>query len=54
MGSIYLRKDGRYEGRCKDIKGDKTLYFYGKNHDEVYDKMNKFWESQSYCKSELT
>ena len=54
MGSIYLRKDGRYEGRCKDAKGNKMLYFYGKSHDEVYSKMNTFWETQSYCQSNLT
>ena len=54
MGSIYLRKDGRYEGRCKDAKGDKMLYFYGKSHDEVNEKMSRFWEDQSYCKSDLT
>ena len=41
MGSIYRRKDGRYEGRCKDAKGDKTLYFYGKSYDEVNEKMSK-------------
>lgn len=38
MGSIYLRKDGRYEGRCKDAKSCKTLYFYGKSHNEVAKK----------------
>ena len=54
MGSIYLRKDGRYEGRCKDAKCGKTLYFYGKSHDEVCNKMNTFWEGQCYCQSELT
>ena len=54
MGSIYLRKDGRYEGRCKDAKGDKTLYFYGKSHEEVCDKMNSFRDSQSYLQSDLT
>ena len=54
MGSIYLRKDGRYEGRFKDNKGDKMFYFYGKNYDEVYNKMNSFWENQSYCQSDLT
>ena len=54
MGSIYLRKDGRYEGRCKDAKGDKMLYFYGKSHEEVCDKMNSFWNSQSYLQSDLT
>ena len=54
MGSIYLRKDGRYEGRCKDMKGDKMLYFYGKSNDEVNEKMNRFWKEQSYCKSDLT
>ena len=54
MGSIYLRKDGRYEGRCKDAKGDKTLYFYGKSHDEVHSKMNTYWEDQSYFQSDLT
>ena len=54
MGSIYLRKDGRYEGRCKNVKGDKTLYFYGKSYSEVNDKMCRFWEEQSYCKSNLT
>ena len=54
MGSIYLRKDGRYEGRCKDAKGGKTLYFYGKSHDEVCNKMNTYWEGQSYCQSDLT
>ena len=54
MRSIYLRKDGRYEGRCKDAKGDRTLYFYGKSHDEVYDKMNSFRDSQSYLQSDLT
>ena len=54
MGSIYLRKDGRYEGRCKDMKGDKTLYFYGKSRDEVRAKMNKHLENQSYSTSNLT
>ena len=54
MGSIYLRKDGRYEGRCKDANGGKTFYFYGKSHDEVCNKMNTFWEGQSYCQIELT
>lgn len=54
MGSIYLRKDGRYEGRCKDAKGDKLLYFYGKSRDDVCNKMNTFWETQNYCQSNLT
>ena len=54
MGSIYLRKDGRYEGRCKNAKGDKMLYFYGKSHEEVCGKMNSFWDSQSYLQSNLT
>ena len=54
MGSIYLRKDGRYEGRCKDAKGEKTLYFYGKSRDEVCNKMNTFRDGQRYCQSDLT
>ena len=54
MGSIYLRKDGRYEGRCKDAKGYKTMYFYGKSREDVCNKMDKFWENQSYCQSNLT
>ena len=53
-GSIYLRKDGRYEGRCKDAKGEKILHFYGKSRNEVCNKMNTFWKAQSYCQSELT
>ena len=54
MGNIYLRKDGRYEGRCKDVKNDKTLYFYGRSHDEVKEKMDRFRNSQTYCQSGLT
>ena len=54
MGSIYLRKDGRYEGRCKNAKGDRTLYFYGKSYVEAEEKMRRFWEEQSYSKSSLT
>ena len=54
MESIYLRKDGRYEGRCKDVKSDKTLYFYRKSYDEVNKKICIFWEGQSYCQSDLT
>ena len=54
MGSIYLRKDGRYEGRCKDAKGDRTIYFYGKSYNDVSEKMCRFWEEQIYCQSDLT
>lgn len=48
MGSIYLQRDRRYQGRCKNVKGDKALCFYGKSHDEVNEKLNSFGEGQSY------
>lgn len=40
--NVYLRKDGRYEGRLfLDTSGSKRKYhaFFGKTHDEVIAKM---------------
>lgn len=40
--NVYLRKDGRYEGRVFwDTSGSKRKYhaFFGKTHDEVIAKM---------------
>lgn len=52
MENIYLRKDGRYEGRLTD--GSRKLrYFYGKTAGEVREKIKSFKESQSYCESGL-
>ncbi|WP_443711940.1 site-specific integrase [Ruminococcus bicirculans (ex Wegman et al. 2014)] len=43
--NVYLRKDGRYEGRVfLDTSGSKRKYhaFFGKTHDEVIAKMKKY------------
>ena len=43
--NVYLRKDGRYEGRVfLDTLGSKRKYhaFFGKTHDEVIAKMKKY------------
>ena len=43
--NVYLRKDGRYEGRLfLDTSGSKRKYhaFFGKTHDEVIAKMKKY------------
>lgn len=43
--NIYLRKDGRYEGRIFfDTSGTKRKYrsFFGKTHDEVVSKMKNY------------
>ena len=54
MENIYLRKDGRYEGRLTDGKSRKIHYFYGKSRSEVKRKMRSFKDSQSYSESGLT
>lgn len=44
--NVYLRKDGRYEGRVfLDTSGSKRKYhaFFGKTHDEVIAKMKKYY-----------
>jgi len=59
LGSIYLRKDGRYEGRITVGKNEdgKRIYhaFFGRTAEEVTQKMAVFTENQSTdtC-SELT
>ncbi len=54
MENIYLRKDGRYEGRLSDGKNRKIRYFYGKTREETKRKMQAFKDSQSYTRSGLT
>ena len=54
MENIYLRRDGRYEGRLTDKSCHKLRYFYGKTSDEVRQKIKKFKENQSYCEVGLT
>ena len=54
MKNIYLRKDGRFEGRTKDMRGEKTRYFYGRTREEVEDKIRIFRESFCRSKSSLT
>ncbi len=53
-GSIYLRRDGRYEGRCRTGGEGRIFYFYGKSREEVEEKMQEFWEGQSYGTTQLT
>ena len=48
--NVYLRKDGRYEGRVfLDTSGSKRKYhaFFGKTHDEVIAKMKKYHIDQT-------
>ena len=54
-GNIYLRKDGRYEGRITIGKNEqgKRQYraFFGKTKNEVYDKMALFLEKSDFHKN---
>ena len=54
MENIYLRRDGRYEGRLTDGKSRKIRYFYGKSREEVEKKIQNFKENQSYSEVGLT
>ena len=54
MENIYLRRDGRYEGRLTDGKSRKIHYFYGKSREEVKAKIRNFKENQSYSEVGLT
>ena len=54
-GSIYLRRDGRYEGRCRTSgENGRLCYFYGRSREEVVQKMQEFWENQSFDDAQLT
>ena len=54
MGSIYHRRDGRFEGRLTDKRQGKTCYFYGRTREEVKSKMEYFCDSQIYETTDLT
>ena len=54
MENIYLRRDGRYEGRLTDGKSRRIRYFYGKSREEVEKKIQNFKENQSYSEVGLT
>ena len=54
MENIYLRRDGRYEGRLTDGKSRKIRYFYGKSREEVKAKIQNFKECQTYSEAGLT
>ena len=54
MENIYLRRDGRYEGRLTDGKSRKIHYFYGKSREEVKAKIQNFKECQTYSEVGLT
>ncbi len=54
MENIYLRRDGRFEGRLSDGKNRKLRYFYGKTREDVAQKMKAFKDSKSYSRSGLT
>ena len=54
MKNIYLRKDGRYEGRFSDIRSKKIHYFYGKTVNEVERKILEYKVSQDHADTCLT
>ncbi len=54
MENIYLRRDGRYEGRLTDKSCHKLRYFYGRTAEEVKAKIKSFKENQSYSEVGLT
>ena len=54
MENIYLRKDGRYEGRFSNIMCKKIHYFYGKSINEVKRKMLEYKNSLYHSDSSLT
>lgn len=54
MENIYLRRDGRYEGRLTDGKSRKIHYFYGKSREVVKAKIQNFKECQTYSEVSLT
>ena len=54
MGSIYQRRDGRFEGRFKDKGENKTHYFYGRSEGEVRQKIDDFRSSRTYGETDLT
>ena len=54
MENIYLRKDGRYEGRFSNIRCKKIHYFYGKSINEVKRKMLEYKEAQEHSDISLT
>lgn len=54
MENVYLRRDGRYEGRLTDGKSRKIHYFYGKSRGEVEKKIQNFKENQNYSEVGLT
>lgn len=54
MENIYLRKDGRYEGRLTENGSHKLRYFYGKSIEEVKRKIQEYKENQNYSDISLT
>lgn len=48
--NIYLRRDGRWEGRYKKSDGA-TGYVYGKTREEVSDKLNDFQDPSAFVQA---
>lgn len=54
MKNIYRRKDGRFEGRCRDPRTLRIRYFYGKSRAEAERKMRDFLNGRGGSDCRLT